>query len=238
MGRGGGRKAARNGTAAGGKKAPNGKTRRKRKAAKTAVGPGAPRTRRPARSAAEPVRGAPVRRKVRVAKGGKPTKRKKAKLSNAHVTHLMYRGKRRKIVLVDGPPFFKLKGGKFLVIEPPGADRNRRIRKAYREWLQARGEKYLPMRTTTLGDRYGIWPKRVTVRQQSTRWGSATSKGTLSLNSMILMLPTRLANYVILHELCHLLYTDHSPEYWMVLKSIYPNIKQATKELAKYAREA
>jgi len=216
-------------------------TRCRRKTIEIVVEPGILRVRCPAGTSGEYIRGALTRH------GGDISKRRRLLEEDAEgaegadgaeeppLTHLMYRGKRRAIVITDGPPSFELKGGKFLVSEEGGEATNKSIRQAYRAWMKARAEKYLPGRAVKLGDLHGIWPKKITVRQQSTRWGSATSKGALSLNAMILVLPTRLADYVILHELCHLIYTNHSPQYWEMLESVYPDVEWAKRELQKYA---
>jgi len=207
----------------------------RRRAAGMVVEPGLLRVRCPAGASREPAVAALGRREGGAAKSRRPPERGGGRPKAARVTHFLYRGRRREVVVTDGPPSFGLKGGKFLVSETRGKGRNERIIRAYRAWMMARAEKSLPRRAVALGDKHGIWPRRVTVRQQSTRWGSATSRGALSLNAMILVLPPRLADYVILHELCHLAYANHSPEYWEMLGSVYPDVEWAKRELKKYA---
>lgn len=149
----------------------------------------------------------------------------------------LYRGRRCQIVATEGKQSFGLKNGKFVVSTTVDGRVHERIDAAYREWIMGRALSYLPKRARLLGDRHGIWPSRITVRQQATRWGSATSKGTLSLNSMLMILPVRLSDYAILHELCHTIYPNHSGEFWALLESVYPNVKRAKEDLKKYADE-
>lgn len=150
---------------------------------------------------------------------------------------LLYRGREHAIVVTEGPQSFELRDGKFLVSTTVDGRVHERIDAAHREWLLRRATSYLPRRATRLGDIHGIWPSRITVRQQTTRWGSATSKGSLSLNAMLMILPPRLCDYAILHELCHIVHPNHSVEFWELLGDVYPDVEWATKELRKYADE-
>lgn len=61
------------------------------------------------------------------------------------------------------------------------------------------------------------------IRSQSTLWGSCTAAKNISLNLKLLFLPQKLTQYVLLHELCHTLYLNHSNRYWSLLKRFDPN---------------
>ncbi len=65
-------------------------------------------------------------------------------------------------------------------------------------------------------------------------WGSFNSKGIMKLNWKLLILPERLAVYVICHELCHSLHMNHKPQFWADLGKICPNFKTLKKELSHY----
>ena len=58
------------------------------------------------------------------------------------------------------------------------------------------------------------------------RWGSCTPDGNIYLNWQILMAPMSIVDYVLVHELAHLKYLDHSPEYWRFVRSILPDYEQ------------
>ena len=71
----------------------------------------------------------------------------------------------------------------------------------------------------------GIPPPPVTVRSQRTRWGSCSARGGLSLNDRLMMVPPRVMDYVVTHELCHLRHFHHGPEFWKALVRVHPGAK-------------
>jgi hypothetical protein len=76
-------------------------------------------------------------------------------------------------------------------------------------------------------------PQRVTIRDQRTRWGSCTSQGTLSFNWRLIMVPSNVMEYVVIHELAHLSVPNHSADFWQVVSLFYPAHKEARAWLRK-----
>jgi predicted metal-dependent hydrolase len=79
----------------------------------------------------------------------------------------------------------------------------------------------------------GVIPKRVSIRDQSSRWGSCSHQKTLSLNWRLVLLPQHLADYVILHELAHLREMNHSSHFWQYLRELDPATDQHEAELKR-----
>ncbi len=84
---------------------------------------------------------------------------------------------------------------------------------------------------------YGYTWHRITVRAQKTRWGSCSRQGNLNFNYKIILLPQRLAEYVVVHELCHLGEFNHSKDFWNLVARTMPDYVGLRKEL-KLVREA
>ncbi len=72
-----------------------------------------------------------------------------------------------------------------------------------------------------------LTPGRITVRTQKTRWGSCTQDGNLNFNALLLLAPQEVLDSVVVHELCHLKYMNHSKYFYFELKRFYPEYKQA-----------
>lgn len=78
---------------------------------------------------------------------------------------------------------------------------------------------------------YGI----IRVRDQKSRWGSCSRKGNLTFNYRIVLLPEHLADYIIVHELCHLKEFNHSARFWTLVALEAPDYKKHMIELKKYS---
>jgi predicted metal-dependent hydrolase len=73
---------------------------------------------------------------------------------------------------------------------------------------------------------------RLRVRKMKTRWGVCNKKSmTITLNLDLILKDVHLIDYVIVHELCHFKYMDHSPAFWRYVGTFYPYYKQARREL-------
>lgn len=70
-------------------------------------------------------------------------------------------------------------------------------------------------------------PTKIKIRQYRARWGSCNSKGELSFNYLLMMLPMHVVDYVVIHELCHLRHLNHSADFWQLVAAYCPNFKQA-----------
>lgn len=85
--------------------------------------------------------------------------------------------------------------------------------KARIEELRRRAKAELPPRTAELARQLGFTFRSVTVRATRTKWGSCSAHNDLSLSLFLMMLPPHLRDFVIVHELCHTLHKNHSPQF-------------------------
>lgn len=80
---------------------------------------------------------------------------------------------------------------------------------------------------------YTLIYKKVTIKNLSSRWGSCSRKGNLNFNFRLALLPSELANYVIVHELCHLGEFNHSRKFWELVEKAVPGWREARGRLKK-----
>ncbi|MEM9386821.1 MAG: SprT family zinc-dependent metalloprotease [Pseudomonadota bacterium] len=106
-----------------------------------------------------------------------------------------------------------------------------RARDELRRWLAAKGRTYLVPWTARLAKHHGFEHGRIQVRGQKTRWGSCSSRGTLSLNYSLLFLEPSLVRYVMLHELAHTRVMSHSDRFWALLCAMEPRARQLDRQL-------
>lgn len=92
----------------------------------------------------------------------------------------------------------------------------------------------LPARVGELAGQHGFRYRDVKIRKMKSRWGSCSGKNNINLNSWLVMLPGHLCDYVILHELVHTSYRDHSERFWRALDQVTNGSSKALrKELKK-----
>ena len=80
---------------------------------------------------------------------------------------------------------------------------------------------------------YGFNYGKISIRNQKTRWGSCSRRGNLSFNYKIVLLPEHLADYIIVHEICHLGQFNHSASFWNLVAKTVPDYKVLRREVRK-----
>lgn len=80
---------------------------------------------------------------------------------------------------------------------------------------------------------YGFGFNKINIKNQKTRWGSCSRRGNINFNYKIALLPSRLADYIVVHELCHLGEFNHSQKFWNLVARTMPDYVEVRKELKK-----
>ena len=80
---------------------------------------------------------------------------------------------------------------------------------------------------------YGYELGRIRIKSQKTIWGSCSRKGNINLNYKIIFLPEHMAEYIVVHELCHIKEHNHSQRFWDLVAQTFPDHKAIRKQLRK-----
>ncbi len=91
----------------------------------------------------------------------------------------------------------------------------------------------LPARAWELAAETGVDLKQVSVRNQRSRWGSCSATGTVSLNWRLIQTPDSVRDYIIHHELAHLLEMNHGPRFWARVSETFPRWREAERWLKR-----
>lgn len=98
-------------------------------------------------------------------------------------------------------------------------------------------EDYITRRIDELNDRFlQMNIGRISFKYNHSNWGSCSSKSNLNISTRLLLAPVEVIDYVLVHELCHLVHLNHSDKFWNLVESIMPHYKQHEKWLKKYGK--
>jgi predicted metal-dependent hydrolase len=121
----------------------------------------------------------------------------------------------------------KLKHGYLQVTVTPDQKSDQQlIRQRLRDWYLHRAIDKLEQKSIKYSEQMGVQPTQIKVKEYKSRWGSCNTRGEISYNWKIIMTPHRIVDYVVIHELCHLIHHNHSPEYWHQVRSIVPDYQE------------
>lgn len=103
--------------------------------------------------------------------------------------------------------------------------------------LFVRAKKDIPKGGSYYADIMDVDYGRITIRCQKTRWGSCSSKGNLNFNCLLMLAPSDVRDYVIIHELAHRKYMNHSHDFWKEVELIMPDYKDVRRWLKEHGDE-
>jgi len=98
-------------------------------------------------------------------------------------------------------------------------------------WTKLKAHDYLINQLIKINRRVNVRFKKVIVRSHEWQWGSYSSTKTMSLNYKLIFLPPTLVKHLIIHELCHIRYLEHSPTFWHEVSKYDKNWKKHRKAL-------
>jgi predicted metal-dependent hydrolase len=113
---------------------------------------------------------------------------------------------------------------------PPGA-LSEQVKDRVESWLRSEARRIFAERMPIYVARLGRGPTRWALSSARTRWGSCTRDGSIRLNWRLIHFPIDLIDYVIAHELAHLVELNHSPGFWSTVGSLFPEYESARRRL-------
>ena len=106
-----------------------------------------------------------------------------------------------------------------------------KIKTALIKWYKEKAKEYLIPRAEKIAKQYNFEFKKVKIGSARTRWGSCSSLKNINLTWRLMMLPEKIIDYVIIHELVHLKKPHHKKSFWKEIEKIMPDYKKAVKWL-------
>lgn len=163
------------------------------------------------------------------------------KLMNHETFPFLGRSLTFKVVITPGERFFFSRTNDFLQMHIPinewSADKkwnehsDQKIK--LREFYKREAIQFLTGRVFFWTQQMNVSPTRLSFREPKSRWGSCSSKGSINLNWRLITFSTEIVDYVIIHELCHLVYMNHSSQFWNLVDTFCHNRKQIENDLKK-----
>ena len=143
-------------------------------------------------------------------------------------TLLVENGKRADVRLLDNRLRVTLKG-KVAATEDA-------LRSSLKAWYIEQGRLVFPERVKLYAQTIGVRPGPVSVKWMRSRWGSCSNTGRLSLNGRLMLAPPLVLDYVVVHELCHLIELNHSAAFWNLVDAAMPGFRIHRKWLREHGR--
>ena len=131
-----------------------------------------------------------------------------------------YLGKNHPLKIESGLyPVIKLHQDELVVsVRDKTVDNSQAIKQLLFKWYKQQAESELRDKTERYSSIIGVNPSSVTIKSFKSRWGSCSIAGGIQYNWKIIIAPERIVNYVVIHELCHILHHNHSPAFWKAVE--------------------
>lgn len=148
-----------------------------------------------------------------------------------------YRGRRISLRVIrreEETPVVEYRGG-FLVHAPHGCC-DAAIGRALAEWLKDRAGRDVRTMVRYYRTRLGVLPSSVRIGESAKFWGSCGMNGGLFIDWRLIFAPRPVLEYAVVHELCHIRYRNHSPEFWGLLRGALPDFEVRREWLNRHGR--
>ncbi len=148
----------------------------------------------------------------------------------------MYLGRNYKLeILIDNTvskPITRLNKGKFYITTNT-TDQDK-LKESMKKWYYGKTLEKILERVEYFQPYFLVKPNSIKVKEQKRRWGSCTSKRDILINWRISMAPLHVLDYIVVHEMCHMVHMNHSSDFWNLVEKIMPDYKSRREWLKKY----
>jgi predicted metal-dependent hydrolase len=118
-----------------------------------------------------------------------------------------------------------------LAVHLPAGAHEQTLKEIVKDWLQQQARQLFAMRLPLYAERLGVQYRAFTLTSARTQWGSCTAAGIIRLNWRLMHFAQEQIDYVVAHELAHLREMNHSPRFWAIVESVFPDYATARKVL-------
>ena len=107
------------------------------------------------------------------------------------------------------------------------------LKKTIQNWYMSKAENILIEKTLTFSKMIGVNPSNVNIKSFKAQWGNCSHQGLIQYNWRLLLAPHDIIDYVVIHELCHLIHHNHSKDFWLCVARYLPHYKEKRSWLKK-----
>ncbi len=119
----------------------------------------------------------------------------------------------------------------YLCVDIAEGEFSSRLGEVIEDWFQQQAEQHFSERLQYWSDAMQLLPSSLKVKTYKSRWGSCDRRQRITLNSRLIMASAEIIDYVIIHELCHMLEMNHSPAFWSHVKRYCPDYQMRRRWL-------
>lgn len=134
----------------------------------------------------------------------------------------LYLGRTYRLKIVDQQEHpLLLKNGYFCLMSNNGSAAN--ADSAFKEFYRTKGKDRIPERVAFFERRMGVKAKTIKIMELKNRWASCTPKGNLNFHWKCMMAPPTVLDYIVVHELAHLIHANHTEAFWNEIDKVLPD---------------
>lgn len=150
---------------------------------------------------------------------------------------LVYLGRQYRLKVVEDSKKSAKLMGRFLWVWVENNNDTPSVKKAVDQWYRKRAREVLGRyleKCYTIASRHGVPEPLLVIRTMQRRWGSCSNKGRITLNVNLIKVPVHCIEYVVMHELCHLKYNNHSKTFYSLLTRCQPDWRRRKEMLDRF----